>query len=167
MAKPTKRVQESTKEKEPVVTAKYHIEIPPQEGGMGQPAVYKVWFGKSYFIWKGKSLLLSATWLAESVERALRTEKIDDTNYLWHVFKHIKKTRCQKAHIEVVEADFIRKGSVVAVDVYKILKSEQALLLAANGDVNCLNNNEIAYIPKWMEQDAPADVSKFKRTWNK
>lgn len=156
----------NTSKTKPSITPKYHIEVPTHTY-MSPPCVYKVWFGKSYFIWKGKSLLLSATWLAEGIERALRLENIDDTNYLWYVYKYIKKTRCLKAFVEVMDSDLIKEGSTTAIDVYRMLKTEQNLLKEASGDILCLNNNEQAYIAKWMEQDASADVAKFRRNWDK
>lgn len=156
----------NTSKTDPSVTPKYHIEVPTQDH-MSPPCVYKVWFGKSYFIWKGKSLLQSATWLAESIERSLRTEKIEDTNYLWHVYKHIKKTRCLKAYIEVMDSDLIKEDTATVIDVFRMLKVEQNLLKEADGDPCCLNNNALAYIPKWMEQDAASDVAKFRRNYDK
>lgn len=158
----------NTSKTQPTITSKYHIEVPTNDH-MSPPSVYKVWFGKSYFIWKGKSLLQSATWLAESIERYLRNDKNDTDSYLYFVCAHIRKTRCIKATIEVVDSDLIREGTAHSIDVYRMLKVEQSLLdeATAHEDKKCLNNNFQAHIPKWMEQEAPADVVKFRRTWKK
>ncbi len=156
----------NTSKTDPSVTAKYHIEVPTQTYG-SPAAVYKVWFGKSYFIWKGKALLQSATWLAESIERALRKEELKEDNYLWHVYKHIKKTRCLKAHIEVLGTDFIKEGTDTVIDAYEILRLEQRLLHEAKGDPLCLNNNEQAYVPKWMQEEQPKEVSRFLNGWKR
>lgn len=150
----------------PIVTKKYPIELP---GALyySPPAVYKVWFGKSYFIWKGKSLKQSAEQLAESIERYLRLDKNDPDSVLYVLCAYIKKTRCMRAKIEFVDSDLRKEGSSVAIDVYRMLRLEQDLLNEAMTNHKCLNYNQQAYIPNWMENEAPADVQKFLRGWNK
>lgn len=155
-----------TSDSKPTTTKKWHIEVPTDS--YGSPAVvFKVWFGKSYFIWKGKSLLQSAQQLAESIERYLRLGKDEPADFLYHVCRYIKRTRCMSATIEVVGTDFIKDDTETALDVYKLLKLEQALLNEAKGDVLCLNNNEQAYISKWMEEGHRAEVNRFLKNWNK
>ena len=151
----------------PVVTKKWHIEVPTDT--YGSPfAVYRVWFGKKYyFVWKGKSLHKSAQQLAESIERYLRMGKDEPSDQLYHVCAHIKRSKVQRAHVEVLATDFIREGTTAGIDVYKVLKMEQALIKEADGDTYCLNNNEQAYIPKWMENDYADDVNRFLRNWKK
>lgn len=151
----------------PTVTKKYHIEVPAHQYSATDAAVYKVWFGKHYFIWKGKALLQSASQLAESIERYIRLGKNESESYLFHICNHITKTRCMKAIIEVAESGFIKEGTSTSIDCYAILKAEQKLLKAADGDQYCLNNNEQAYISKWMEEGCPADVQRFLKTWKK
>lgn len=162
-------MEQAVKEKEnkvPVVTKKYPIELPPA-AYYGNPAVYKVWFGKSYFVWKGKSLKQSADQLSESIERYLRLDKNDPESVLYVLCAHIKKTRCMRAKIEMVDSDLRKDGSSVAIDVYRMLRLEQDLLNEAASNHKCLNYNQQAYIPNWMENDAPAEVQKFLRGWNK
>lgn len=155
------------KQKTPtIVTKKYPIEL-PHVSYYGAPAVYKVWFGKSYFIWKGKSLKQSAEQLSESIERYLRMDKDDPDNVLYVLCAFIRKTRCMRAKIEMVDSDLRKEGSVVAIDAYRMLRLEQDLLNEAMESHKCLNYNEQAYIPKWMENDEPAAVQKFLRGWNK
>lgn len=157
----------NTSTTKPTITKKYHIEV-PTDTYTGSPAcVYKVWFGKAYLIWKGKRLLQSADALAESIERYLRRDDNIPGSWIYHVCNYIRKTRCQRAKIEMVDCDFIPAGKVTAIDVYRMLKLEQSLLKEAHGDPLCLNNNEQAYISKWMEDARPDDVDKFLRTWDK
>lgn len=151
----------------PTVTKKYHIEVPTHQFGSTVAAVYRVWFGKHYFIWKGKYLLQSASQLAESIERYIRLEKNEPESYLLHICNHITKTRCMKATIEVVEAGFIKEGTASSINCYEILRAEQKLLKKAKNDTYCLNNNEQAYISKWMEEGCPDDVQRFLKSWNK
>ena len=158
--------QEMDEKKTGIVTKKYPIQL-PEVSYYGAPAVYKVWFGKSYFIWKGKSLKQSAEQLSESIERYLRLDKNDPESVLYVLCAHIRKTRCMRAKIEMVDSDLRRDGSAVAIDVYKMLRLEQDLLNEAMNSHRCLNYNQQAYIPNWMENEAPAEVQKFLRGWNK
>lgn len=148
----------------PKITSKFHIEV-PTDTYVGSPAcVYKVWFGKSYLIWKGKRLLQSAEMLAESIERYIRLDKDEPASWIYHVCNYIKRHKCTRAKIEMEASDFIKPGTTEAIDGYRLLKCEQALLDEAAGDPNCLNNNEQAYIPGWINPD---DSNKFLRTWKK
>lgn len=111
--------------------------------------VYKVFFGKKYLIWKGKHLLQSCEILSKSLSAGLskinRGIPIPDTDYLYHVLKHIKSTRCTCGTVVVEANDFTDEFE--QIDGLAVLKYEQRLLDEADGDVLCLNNNEQAYVP--------------------
>lgn len=113
------------------------------------PTVYKVYFGKKYLIWKGKSLLQSCEILSKSISAGLSKVRkeipIPDTDYLYHVLKHIVATRCASGRVEVEANDFVDEFDVI--DGLRVLKAEQKLLDEADGDLLCLNNNEQAYVP--------------------
>lgn len=160
------KVKEERRDNTPTVTKKWHIEVPVQTYA-SVACVYKVWFGKSYFIWKGKALLQSAKQLAESIERYLRLQKDEPTDFLYHVCAYIKRTRCTSAKVEVMDTEFIKEGTQNAIDVYKLLKLEQRLLNEAKGDTLCLNNNQQAYISRWMEEEHRPEVNRFLKNWNK
>lgn len=145
-----------TSDNKPTITTKYHIEVPTHTYG-SEASVFKVFFGKHYLIWKGKKLLQACQFLAENIERYIRLQKDDETDYMYHVCNHIKKTRCIKANVVVLENEFTKEGSGV-VNGYKMLISEQKWLDKAKGDALCLNNNSQAYIPSWVPQ---RDVDKF------
>ena len=146
-----------TSSSQPTITKKFHIEVPTHTYLSG-PAVYKIWFGKKYLIWKGKSMLQSCQYVAENIERYIRLKKDNREDQLFHVCAHIVKTRCIKAHVEVIDTEFTRRGSEAGIDAYKMLMAEQKLLNKADGDDMCLNNNEQAYISNWMPKK---DVDKF------
>src|ERR1043166_5273691 len=129
-----------TSDKKPTITTKYPIEVPTQKYG-SVASVFKIWFGKHYLIWKGKSLLQSCQFIAENIERYGRLQKNDDTDYLYHVCNHVKKTRCIKATVEVLESEFT-KGDGTTVNAYKLLMAEQKYLDKAKNDPLCLNNNK-------------------------
>lgn len=137
---------------QPTITPKFRIEVPTHKHDIGRPAVFKVWFGKHYLIWKGKRLLQSCEFLAEGTERYIRLQKNEETDYLYHVCNHIKRTRCQKATVEVMADDFTKEGSEV-INALKMLKLEQQLLDEST-DGLCLNNNSEAYVPSWVSDAA-------------
>lgn len=145
-----------TSTSKPTVTKKWPIEVPTHTYE-SVPSVFKIEFGKHYLIWKGKSLLQSCQFIAENIERNIRMQKDDPADYLYHVVKHIKKTRCIGATVKVLDNEFT-KGDTTTVNAYKLLMTEQKLLDAAIGDPLCLNNNAQAYISQWMP---PKDQQKF------
>jgi hypothetical protein len=143
-----------TSSNKPTVTKKFPIEVPTHQYH-SHPSIFKILFGKKYLIWKGKSLLQSCEYIAESIERYIRLNKNDDTDYLYHVVNHIKKTRVIKATVEVVCNDFVKttKSGSESINGYAMLVEEQKLLDKAAKDPDCLNNNAIAYTPKWIKAD--------------
>lgn len=146
------KVEPKQKRTDPVDTKQlgYSILIPTNKNP-SVPSVYKVYFGKKYLIWKGKSLLQSCEILAKSISANLskisKGDSIEDTNYLYHVMKHIKSTRCYSAYVDndSIINDF--GNDKVDLDVLLLLKTEQRLLDEAEGDPLCLNNNIQAYLP--------------------
>lgn len=127
----------------------FSIIVPTHKHG-AVPTVYKVFFGKQkYLIWKGKSLLQSCEILAKSISAGIskinRGIPIEDTDYLYHVLKHIKSARVTHADVEVIFNEFMDEFD--AIDGLAVLKAEQRLLDEADGDPLCLNNNEQAYVP--------------------
>lgn len=143
----------------PTLTTKFHIEVPTHQFE-SIPTVFKVYFGKKYLIWKGKSLLQSCQFLAEGIERFIRLQKTNDTDYLYHVCKHIVKTRCIKATVKVLDNTFLRtRNESTSIDGYRMLVEEQKLLDKAKNDLNCLNNNLEAYVSNWI---SPAHKDKFE-----
>lgn len=147
---------------EPTVTEKWPIEVPTHQYS-SVPTVYKVYFGKKYFIWKGKSLLQSCQYLAESIERYMRMNKNNDTDYLYHVCNHIKRTRCIKATVEVIANDYIRVlNGAESINGYAMLVEEQKQLDKAKREPEmCLNNNEEAYVPAWISAAHKEKFEKF------
>ncbi len=138
-------------------TKQYGFSLIVPEDETSVPAVYKVRLGKKYFIWKGKALQQSCVILAKSISAGLsklaRNEQIPETDYLYHVLKHIRSTRCTHGTVEVEANDFM--DDYGKLDPVKVLKYEQKLLDEATGDLLCLNNNAEAYIPQnnaWISE---------------
>lgn len=153
-------MKEEVKQKrsEPTDTKQFGFSIiVPTHKNASVPTVYKVYFGKKYLIWKGKSLLQSCEIIAKSISAGIskinRGLPIEETDYLYHVLKHIKSTRCTSASVEVVFNEFVDEFGTI--DGLGVLKAEQKLLDEADGDLLCLNNNEQAYVPVnniWITQ---------------
>lgn len=140
----------------PTITKKYPIEVPTDQY-FSTPCVYRIWFGKRYLIWKGKSLLQSVQAIAEVLERALRLGWDDDTHYFYHVWTYIKKGRITRGTLERLHDDFTD-------DPMAMLKLEQEYLDAAYDDPDCLNNNTIAYVSGWMGSTVEVEFNKWLKT---
>lgn len=131
----------------PTVTKKWPIEVPTHQYE-SIPTLFKIWFGKKFLIWKGKSLLQSCENLAEGIERYRRLMKNDETDYLYHVCAYIKSARVVYATVEVIDNSFIKTiRDSESINGYALLVAEQKLLDKHRNDANCLNNNLEAYVP--------------------
>jgi hypothetical protein len=135
----------------PTVTSKFPIEVPTHEY-YSNYSVYKVWFGKYFLIWKGKSLLQSVQSAAILIERGVRLSTLSTDHYLYNVVKYIIRARVTRGYVEIKDiADFDD------TDWLKFLRVEQELLTAHKNDTLCLNNNFIAYVPEWMGAEVKKD----------
>lgn len=112
--------------------------------------VYKMYFGKKYFIWKGKALKQSVDNCAKEIDRSLRLGCKDNDIFEW-VVEWIKKARVQMMEVEVVLADN---------NPLELLKTEYTLLQAGEGDLLCLNLSFEPYLPSWISQ---ADQAAFQK----
>lgn len=145
----------------PSVTSKFPIEVPTHKY-YSNFSVYKIWFGKYFMIWKGKSLLQSAETMSVLIDRALRLGTKDTDNYLYHVISYIKKARVTRGYVEIIDiADFDN------TDWLSFLKVEQNLLTAHKNDTQCLNNNFIAYVPNWMGAEVKNQFDLWLKNRNK
>lgn len=140
-----------TSSSQPTITTKFRIEVPTHKYE-SLPSIFKIYFGKKYLIWKGKSLLQACQFVAEGIERYRRLKRDIDTDYLYYVCKHIDKYRIQLATVEVIDNSFIKTiKESESINGYAMLVAEQKLLDKAKNDELCLNNNAEAYIPNWMK----------------
>lgn len=134
---------------------------------IGNPCVFKVMFGRKYFIWKGKSLSQSLDFLGKSISSRIAKVALDETDFMYHVVRHIKRSK-------------IANGVVFAKDVYtdfdtisgnfsgfKMLQDEQSMLDASAKDPMCLNNNEQAYVPENNSYINTKDKEMFLRFYEK
>lgn len=110
----------------------------------GATTLFKVFFGKKYLIWKGKSLIQSIDLLGNGIRNGI-VNGVSDDHYLYHVVSHIKKTRVLSGRVEILGDDY--QKDISSINGFQLLKDEQNALDMADGDELCLNNNVQAYIP--------------------
>jgi hypothetical protein len=127
------------------VTAPFPYTINPDVARRNPTAVFKLVFGKKYFIFKGLKIAKTVEGLSAQIHREKNNPK--DDSILINVISYIKRQRIVMMDVEVLfESDAI-------VD---ILHEEYKALQAAKKDENCLNtrftNNE--YFPQWVPQSA-------------
>lgn len=116
-----------------------------------QPGAFKLFFGKKYFIYKGKSLQLTISNFAKQIDRELRNEKKD--SILFKVIAYLKRYPVTSASVEVL---------MTSEDPIEVLMAEFTALQAGKDDPDCLNVSfeNTQYIPAWIPQK---DVVIFKK----
>lgn len=149
-----------------VISAGFPIEIPIT--AKAEPCVFKVYFGRKYIIWKGKSLRQSIDLIGKSIMARIRDDNHDKSNFMYHVVQHIKKNGITKGfcRIEDVYTDYVREDSGT-VKGYQMLVDEQKMIDQAMADSLCLNNNAQAYVPDNNAYISNADKEKFLRWYEK
>lgn len=110
----------------------------------GATTLFRVYLGKKYLIWKGKSLLQAVDFIGSGIRSNL-TKELPPEHYLYHVVNHVKKTRVLSGRVEILANDY--EKPIGGIDGFRLLKDEQIALDEADGDELCLNNNEQSYIP--------------------
>lgn len=149
-----------------VISAGFPIEIPQTQ--KAEPCVFRIYFGRKYLIWKGKSLRQSIDLIGKSINARLRDGNPDNTNFMYHLVQHIKKNGITKGFckIEDVFTDYVREESGT-VKGYQMLVDEQKMIDKAIKDSMCLNNNVQAYVPENNSYITNADKEKFLRWYEK
>ena len=138
--------------KSPLITKGFPISVPLDEY-YSCSCVYKILFGKKYFIWKGKALLQSCEGIAKQLKTPVVTKTLPARNsYLYLVIEHIIKTRCLGGSVTIIDH---------SKEPLELLKIEQKELDKAASDPDCLNNNEQAYVPASTHFISEADKEKF------
>lgn len=115
-------------------------------------AVFKLWFGNRYFIFKGLKLKATVEALSAQIHRERLKSK--DDSILVNVIAYINKARVTSMTVErLYESDAIAD----------VLMSEYEALQKAKKDSRCLNarftNND--YYPKWVPQIAINEFAKL------
>lgn len=118
---------------------------------LSQPGVFKMNFGKKFFIYKGKSVHLSVDIFSKQIDREIRNPK--STSILVKVVAYLKRYPVTSASIDVL---------MYTEDPVELLLAENEALQANKENKDCLNISfdNTAYVPQWIPQK---DVVAYKR----
>lgn len=105
-----------------------------------QPTVYKLYFGKKYYTWKGKNLNHSVETICNDVNRFIGRGCSPD-HLLKKVLDHITRARVLFCRVEVL----LQTDNLV-----ELIDFENKMLAAGREDPDCLNVKFEAHIPKWI-----------------
>lgn len=117
---------------------------PEITGYTSEPAVYKLQFGRKYYIWKGKSFKSSVEQNLSDISGLLyKLEKKVD-HIFYPIVEHIKHYRVMECTVHL-----IMQTGVAA----NLVKAEADILEVAIGDPECLNVHFKPHIPKWLAEE--------------
>ena len=139
----------------------------PDNTGSGNPTLFKVFFGRKYFIWKGKSFFQALELLSKSIEATITKGNLNESNFMYHVVNHILKNRIMFGVCK--EQDLYSDFSTPTKEVngFKLLVAEQEMIDEAINSNLCLNNNRQAYVPDNTAYINAADKQRFLRWYEK
>lgn len=134
---------------------------------LGKPSVFKIYFGRKYIIWKGKSIGQSIDFIGKSINARRKDGNTDKTNFMYHVVNHISKNGVMRGicDIESVTNDYEKENG--SIDGYAMLMEEQRMLDESVKDTYCLNNNLQAYIPDNTSYISNRDKERFLNKYYK
>lgn len=120
-----------------------------------QPTVYKLIFGKKYYIWKGKNLRHSVETICKDIGRFV-TNGCNSDHLLKKVIDHVAKNRVMFCKVTVL---------LQTDNLTELIDFENLILKQSENDPDCLNVKFDAHIPKWILD--PGHGDKSKTTQNK
>lgn len=104
------------------------------------PVVYRIDVGKRYFIWKGKNLDQSLTWLPDDLSnKILNGAKQNDL--LYELVNYMRRFRAHELTVSVL---------LQTSDPNELIEFERLQLEQAEKDPNCLNTVFVPHVPKWL-----------------
>lgn len=119
---------------------------------LDHPAVYKLNFGKKYFIWKGKTLKGSIE------QNCIDIQKLRFNPKPGHIFmpivEAINKGRVMFCKVEVL---------IITDDLQQLLDKEKNELENCKRDLFCLNTVLEQHIPKWIAEQLATGKSEPKK----
>lgn len=114
-----------------------------------QPTVYKLYFGKKYYTWKGKMLKHSVETVCNDIHRFIGRGCGPD-HLLKKVLEHITRARVLFCRVEVL----LQTDNLV-----QLIDFENKMLAAGKEDPDCLNVKFEAHIPKWISDHGQENES--------
>lgn len=118
------------------------------------PAVYKLYFGKKYFIFKGKSFISSIEQNLRDINIQLAKPGNNISHLFWPIVEHIKKSRSLSM---VCQVDLVCQTTGQA-----LVDCERLILQAAQKDPACLNTIFTPHIPRWLEEEITGGTKPVK-----
>ncbi len=117
------------------------IKIPFKE----HPCVYKLFYNDYFIVWKSKDMQDGIRRIASSLKSFINESSgMDASNPFYDFFNIIKEDGNNgKFRYEIV---------IETANPYLLLKAEQLSLNESLMNPYCLNNNTIAYLPKYNQQ---------------
>lgn len=120
-----------------------------------QPTVYRLFFGKKCYTWKGKNLVQSLETICKDIDRFVRNGVPAD-HLLKKVVDHINAEQILFCRVEVIKQ---------TDNLTELIQFENLILKKCKEDPDCLNVKFEAHIPKWISE--PSDLVKEVPTQNK
>ena len=133
----------------------------PEQSGYGIPTLFKVYFGRKYLIWKGKSFYQSIEILGQSIRSCMNKGNTDETNFMYHVVAHITKNKIMHGECFIKEMYTDFSTPTKELNGFKLLVAEQEMIDDAIRSSLCLNNNVQAYVPDNTAYLTKADKERF------
>ena len=119
--------------------------------------VFKVWFGKKFFIWKAKALHQSVNNMSIEIDRRLRLGTKDGDIYE-KIVKYIRKARVSQFDVEMLLAND---------NPVELLEYEYKELKKAEKNEDCLNISFAPVCPKWIPETACTEFDQWRQNINK
>lgn len=114
-----------------------------------QPTVYKLNFGKKYYIFKGKNLFHSVETICNDIDRFL-SRGVKDDHLLKKVVEYVKRARILFCKVDVL---------LQTDNLAHLIEFENLTLAKAKEDPDCLNWKFKAHVPKWIPETGAAAES--------
>lgn len=107
-----------------------------------QPAVYKLFFGNKFYIWKGKSLSASVETICRDISR-FAVKGYPPDHLLKKVMDYYTRYRPLFCRVEVL---------IQTDNVTQLIDFENLTLTKFKDDPDCLNIKFEAHVPKWITE---------------
>lgn len=107
-----------------------------------EPTVYKLHFGKKYYIWKGKNLKHSVETVCNDIDRFIG-KGVPADHLLKKVVDYVTRGRILFCRVEVL---------LQTVNLSELIDFENLSLKQSKEDPECLNIKFDAHVPKWISE---------------
>lgn len=117
-----------------------HIALKSPSEGPERPCVYRMNFGKRFFIWKAKSLPQSLKTISKDLERKIKNPPSSE-DLFYEMAAYMRRFRVFQISVEVL---------LSTDDTAELLDFERKCLLESQGDPGCCNLVFVPHVPSWI-----------------